>query len=302
MNLEILRAFTTAVFVALLLGGLSPGVQAQDEATDAAAALNARRIALQPQLRASAFGEPVHLVSRDAADQIEGETLAEVRQPFAAVTASLKSGRSVCELLFLHLNVRGCRAAANAGGEALTLTVGPKRAQESGVRYYLDYAMRVEVATPAYLRMTLTAAQGPLSTRDYRIVVEVVPMDASHSFVRLAYAYRTGPLARIAMGAYLATAGRAKIGFTVTGQDEAGRPVFVNGERAALERNVIRYFLALVASSSVREGAPAERLEARLRTWFALTERYAAQLHELRLDEYLREKHDDLAAGVLNPP
>jgi hypothetical protein len=32
-----------------------------------------------------------------------------------------------------------------------------------------------------------------------------------------------------------------------------------------------------------------------MRAWFALTERYATQLHELDLDQYLREKHADLA-------
>jgi hypothetical protein len=32
-----------------------------------------------------------------------------------------------------------------------------------------------------------------------------------------------------------------------------------------------------------------------MRTWFALTERHPAQLHELNLDEYLQEKHADLA-------
>jgi len=42
-------------------------------------------------------------------------------------------------------------------------------------------------------------------------------------------------------------------------------------------------------------------MDARLRAWFALTERYPAQLHELSLDEYLQEKHDDLAANALHP-
>lgn len=290
-----------AVLLAGVLWGLGLCAHAQEPPVDPAAALQSQRIALQSQLRASAFGTPLLLSSRDASSQFEGEVYAEIAHSFADVTAAFKSAATVCELLFLHLNARACHPASTAEGEALTLTIGPKRAQDSDLRHQLRYAMRVEATTAAYFRVTLHAARGPLGTRDYRIVFEAVPIDARHCFVRMGYAYRTGALARIAMDAYLATAGRAKIGFTVTGQDEAGRPVLVNGERAALERNVIRYVLALMAYSSAKTGTPQEQTEARLRTWFALTERYAAQLHELRLEEYLQEKHNDLASNALGP-
>lgn len=293
--------FAGGFAVALLaLLGLCQSARAQW--VDPAAALRARWVALQPQLRASVFGEPLHLRSSDGNGQVEGEVHAEVGQPFAEVAAVFQSARTVCALLFLHLNVRACHPAKAPGTETLTLVVGPKRAQASDTRFYMDYALRVEAATPAYLRVTLLAARGPLATHDYRIGVEMVPLDAGRSFVRLDYAYQTGALARMATDAYLATAGRAKIGFTIVGQDAQGQPLFVHGERAALERNVIRYFLALVATASVKAGPPQARMEARLRTWFALTERYAAQLHELDLDEYLQEKHDDLATHSFDPP
>jgi hypothetical protein len=68
----------------------------------------------------------------------------------------------------------------------------------------------------------------------------------------------------------------------------------VQGERGSLERNVMRNYLALQAYASVQTGTPQAQMEARMRTWFALTERYAAQLHELDLDEYLHEKQADL--------
>ena len=40
------------------------------------------------------------------------------------------------------------------------------------------------------------------------------------------------------------------------GRDADGRPRYVRGERAALERNVMRYYLALLAHRSVTTGAP----------------------------------------------
>ncbi len=141
----------------------------------------------------------------------------------------------------------------------------------------------------------LTAPSGPLSTTDYRMVFEAVPLEGGRSFLHFGFGHNAGMLARMAMQTYLATAGREKIGFSVAGRDGAGRPQYVRGERGSLERNVMRYYLALVAHCRERGGTPEERMQARLRAWFALTERHAAQLHEYGLDEYLREKQRDLA-------
>ena len=290
------KACAFGVVAAALLGACL-AAPAQDLPAGPAEALQAKRLELQPQLRSNAFREPLHLSSREGTDQVQGDVHAELAHPFADVAAMFKSPGAVCELLFLHLNVHSCRPSTIAGADVLSLTAGPKRAQASGMMYRLDYTMRVEVATPAYMRVTLTAPKGPLSTRDYRIVFEAVPIEGGRSFVHLGYSYSYGTLARMAMSAYLATAGRSKIGFTVVGKDDDGKPVYVRGERGALERNVIRYFLAVLAHRSVNTGSPQAQMEARLRSWFALTERYAAQLHELDLDEYLQEKHEDLAAG-----
>jgi 4-diphosphocytidyl-2C-methyl-D-erythritol kinase len=76
----------------------------------------------------------------------------------------------------------------------------------------------------------------------------------------------------------------------------------VQGERASLERNVIRNYLALLAYNGVTVGTPQAQRDARLRAWFALTERHAAQLHELDLAEYLQEKHNDLERVASRSP
>ncbi len=272
---------------------------AQKPPTESAAALRAKFLELQAQMRSNIFKEPLYLSSRDEANRSEGDVYAEVVHPFAQVGAAFKSGATVCELLFLHLNVRACLPAPVAGGESLALSFGPKRATAPGLRYQMSYVLRIEASEPAYLRATLTAAEGPLSTRDHRIVVEVAAIDASRSVVHLGYAYNYGVVARMAMQVYLATVGRSKIGFTVMGQEVDGRPQYVRGERASIERNVMRYYFAVLACSNVKTGSVQERTETRLRGWFALTERYAEQLHELDLDEYLQEKHDDLAAAAL---
>lgn len=288
------------VWISTALFGAGSLAQPQQPTAGSAPALLAKHVELQAQLRASAFGAPLVLSSREASDRVGGDVYAEVDYPIAQVAATFKSPATVCELLFLHLNVHACEPSTVGSGDVLTLVVGPKQARGAGASYRMTYGLRNESASANYLRVVLLAESGPLSTSDYLIVFEAVPLEGDRSFVHLGYAYSYGLMARLAMQAYLATAGRAKIGFTVVGQGTDGQPIYLRGERAALERNVIRYYLALLAHCSSANDKPAqERTEARLRAWFALTERYSAQLHELNLDEYLQEKHDDLARPAI---
>ena len=283
---------------ALVLPGVFLSAHALETPADAGAALQAKRMELQPQLRTNAFGEPLYLSSREGENHVEGDVYAEITHPASEISATFKSATTVCELLFLHLNVRGCQPAKSAKEEKLTLAIGPKRMLATAQLHHIVYALRVEVADASYFRATLSAAEGPLSTRDYRIVIEAMPIEDGRAFIHLGYAYSFGQTAKAAMGLYLATKGRSKIGFTVAGQGSDGKPQYVGGERGSLERNVIRYYLALLAYHSGNTGTPREKMELRLRKWFALTERYPAQLHELDLNEYLKEKHADLARAA----
>ncbi len=262
---------------------------------DSAAGLLARRQELQAALRDAAFGEPLVIVSRELPDRIEGDVYAELPFAFADATAAFRTPQAVCELLFLHLNVHACQPAE--GG--VSVLAGPKKTGGAGMSAQMRYTMRTEVDAPGHLRVLLTAPTGPLATTDYRMVFEAVPLEGARSFVHFGFGHNAGLLARMAMQTYLATAGRDKIGFTVTGRDAQGQPLYVKGERGSLERNVMRYYLALLAHCRERSGSADERMQARLRTWFALTERHAAQLHEYSLDEYLAEKARDLSRPAI---
>lgn len=292
-----IRAVAVAWISAALFGAGSLA-QAQQPTASGVAALQGKHAELLPQLRASAFGAPLVLSSREAGDRVGGDVYAEVDYSIAQVASTFKSPATVCELLILHLNVHACQPSIVDSGDVLTLVVGPKQARSAGASYRMTYGLRIESANANYLRAVMQADTGPLSTSDYLIVFEAVPLEGNRSFVHLGYAYSYGFMAKLAMQAYLATAGRAKIGFTVVAQGADGQPIYLRGERAALERNVIRYYLALLAHCSANSKPPQEQMEARLRAWFALTERYAAQLHELDLDEYLQEKHDDQARAA----
>jgi len=161
--------------------------------------------------------------------------------------------------------------------------------------YEVAFDYRVAAQGADYLQVRLNAENGPLGTKDYRIVLEAVPLDAARTFLHLAYSYGYGFAARVAMKGYLATIGSGKVGFSVTGKDADGKPQYVGGVRGVVERNTMRYYLAIDAYLDSLAAPKGEQQDKRLRDWFAATERYARQLHELNEDEYLTMKKKEVA-------
>lgn len=254
-----------------------------------AIALRARAETLKDAIDHNAFGRPVALLSTQEDNRLEGDITARLDHGFADVRQALDGVDQWCDVLILHLNTKQC------GGEGTTLRmrVGRKYNQPVQDAYALTFAYRVEANAPDYLRVALTSADGPMGTRDYRIVVEAAPLDAGHTVLRLRYAYGFGMMARVAMQSYLATAGRSKVGFTVVGTDAGGRPEYIGGVRGLVERNTMRYYLAIEATLAALGSPPEARLDRRLQGWFDATERYARQLHEMERPEYLAMKHDE---------
>ena len=268
-----------------------------------AGSLRAVHTQLRERLGASPFQRPLVLESTQGDASLKGDVYAVVEQPFAVVAPALQGTAHWCELLILHLNVKHCGATGAAPNEVLTLVVGRKFDQPLADGHKVAFRYSVPAATADYLRVNMAADSGPLGTRDYQLAVEITPLDAKRSFIHLSYSYSYGIAARVALQGYLSTLGRDKVGFSVTGQGDSGKPVYVAGLRGVAERNTMRYYLAVEAYLGALGSAPDERLEKRLRDWFAATERHRLQLHEMALDEYLvmkrreMQRQQTLAAG-----
>jgi len=277
-----------ALALALALTGLAPA-QAQD-----AAALRAKHDSLQTELANSPFQRPLVLESTMSSGDLKGEVYAVIDQPFSVTGPALQGMDHWCDLLILHLNVKHCSAAGTAPNEVLSLVVGRKFDQPLSDGYKVRFAYSMPASSSDYLRVEMMADTGPLSTRNYRLALEAVPLDAKRSFVHMSYSYAYGTAARLAMQVYLATAGQDKIGFSITGKSDDGKPVYIDGVRGVVERNTMRYYLAIESYLGAVSAPPAERDEKRLRDWFAATERHPAQLHEMERDEYLTMKRHEL--------
>ena len=268
-----------------------------------AAAMRASFVALQPQLARNNFDRPLVLVSKEGAGTVSGDIHAVVNARFESAEAALASPDEWCAIMFLHINTKACRTANAGGGKVLDLWIGSKESRSLAEDSRLALAFRTTSRTPGYLRVALRAPDGPMGTRDYHILLEAIPLENAQTFIHLAYNYAYGTFGQLAMQAYLATIGRDKVGFTlrVPSSDGGALAGHIGGPRGIVERNTMRYYLAIEAYLGALSVPPQARFEKRIRDWYAAVERYPRQLHDAGEAEYLAMKRDGLRRP-LPPP
>lgn len=262
---------------------------AQGAAPAGAAALRDQYTALRPLLADNPFRGPLYLVSAETPRTLKGDVHAVVEHRFAAVSAALGKPEHWCDVMILHQNIKYCRRSMEGGVPQVELRVGKKYDQPLASASRVAFAFRTVSATPDYLAVELQAPDGPFDTSDYRILLEATPLGEARTFLHMGYSFGYGSMSRMAMQLYLATIARDKVGFTSAARP-GEPPDYIGGMRGLVERNTMRYYLAIDAYLDAIAVPPAEQLEKRLRDWFDTTEKYPRQLHEMGRDAYLAMK------------
>lgn len=258
-------------------------------ASDGAEALRGTHQRLAGALANSPFGQPLHIASREAGDLLQGEVHAVLEYPFEHVREALRQPPSWCDVLILPFNTKYCHAVQSAQGPGLLVRIGRRYDQPLQDSYKLLFDYQGVASTPTYFESRLSAPEGPVGTRNYRIVMSAIPLEDGRTFMRLSYAYGYGLTGRLAMQAYLATAGADKVGFT-----RLDDGTVIGGMRGAVERNAMRYYLAIDAFLDSLRAAPAQRAERRVQAWFDATERYPRQLREMDRGTYVAMKRGEI--------
>jgi hypothetical protein len=271
MTKTYLTRWVTTVGAACLLS--LGAVQAHADAGD----LKGRYSDLREQMRTNSYGRQLHIDSTESSNSLQGDVYAVLDHPFERVSSALQDPNAWCDIMLLPFNTKACKA----NGQRLAVRIGRKYNQPVDQAYGIDFSFTNVAANAGYLQTRLNAPEGPLSTKDYRIEVEAVPLEGGKTFMHMSYAYGFGGAGRFAMSAYLATAGASKVGFTA------------NGVRGAVERNAMRYYLAIDAYLDTMSTPAAQRVDRRIERWFAATERYPKQLHEMDRDTYVSMKREE---------
>ncbi len=297
MPTQPLTWLTRLLLVWLALAGLGVVFAAAPESSTGALLL-AKYTSLADRLQQNQFQRPLYLDSTESENNIKGDIYAVVDYPFATVYAGLNDPDNWCDVLSLHLNTKYCRAAPDKANTVLRVSIGKKYSQPLEDAYQLEFTYRVAAASAKYLEIQLSADEGPMDTRNYRIQIQAIPLANGRTFLHMTYFYEYGWAGRIAMKTYLATLGSGKVGFTIAGRQYNGQPEYIRGMRGLIERNAMRYYLAIDAYLGAFTAVPAVQLQKRLHSWFTATEQYPRQLHEIdrttyidmKLSEYLRQR------------
>ena len=284
---------TARLFAAALLFAGMGNLHAAEPVANTATALGAKYLALKDQLGHNQFKRPLVMDSRESPESVTGEVYALINHPFATVGSALNKPAQWCDIMILHLNTKYCHASTSIQTSVLNVTIGKKYDQPLEDAYRVDFAYRVAASTREYLQVRLTADKGPISTRNYRIVLDAIPLENGQTFIHLSYSYDFGFTGRIAMQAYLGTIGSNKVGFTVVGKQADGQPQYIGGMRGLVERNTMRYYLAIEAYMGALSVPPQARIEKSLHDWFAAVECYPRQLHEMERNDYLDMKRKE---------
>ncbi|MBC7786205.1 MAG: hypothetical protein H7Z18_01825 [Methylophilaceae bacterium] len=298
--------------ITILIASLLIFLQTSSAIADEASILQEKYLSLTEQLKINQFKRPIHLDSVESSSTIKGDIYAVIDYPFTTVDGTLNEPKqgpvNWCNVLILHVNTKYCRVTNGNKGPIINLYVGKKVKQELADTYHLQFDYRTAITTKDYFRVDLNADGGPLGTKDYRIVLEAVPISNKQTFIHLTYAYGYGLAGRVAMKTYLNTVGSGKVGFSKMEAVDTGTPQlqdaaeqYVGGVRGLVERNTMRYYLAIDAYLSSLNEVPEKRMEQRLNKWFSATEEYPRQLHEIDKQEYMQMKNEELSRQKILP-
>ena len=281
------------IFFSLFLSEKSYAADEVYAVNASVAALKAKHTELSKQLENNQFNRALFLHSEESSHDLKGEIYAVVDYPFSTFNLALSNPAHWCDAMVLNLNVKYCHMVSNQSGNVLTLNVGKKYFQPLTDTYRVEFKYQDIITTPNYFLAEFDAKEGPLGTSDYRILIEATPLKDGRTFLHFTYAYSFGMTGRLAMQTYLATVGRSKIGFTITGKHGDGQPIYIQGTRGVVERNTMRYYLAIDAYLAALTVPADAQLEKSLQYWYSNSEQYASQLHEVELDEYLDMKRKE---------
>lgn len=268
-------------------------------ASEPALAMREKYASMTEQLQLNQFKRPLVMDSVELTNQLKGDVYAIVDYPISAVSTGLNDPNHWCDVLILHINTKYCHAVKSPTGTTLNVNIGKKTPELLPDTQRIKFNYRVVEANAEYFEIKLNAQDGPMGTSDYRILLQAVSIpNSKKTFLHLTYSYAVGFSGRLAMNTYLATIGSGKVGFTKISKQDDGQSEYIGGVRGLIERNTMRYYLAIDAYLKNAHAHSTLQMEKRLQDWFSSTEQYSRQLHEvdrgdyvdMKRAEYLRQK------------
>lgn len=256
-------------------------------------------IPLFPQITAAAelsppqpHGLPLTVTSQQSGGLLTGEATGLFAVPLAQVRDALVKPEYWCLVAPLHLNIKACTWKRQDRATILTLYAGRKHYRPPAQCHRIHFSFEVAQDSPDKVQIRLRAPRGPFASHDWELDAVATSVH-DDTLVRVRFGCRFGRTATLIVGSYFRTLARNKVGFSRRGAHDER---LVGGLRGLIERNVVRFFLAVEAYVATGNMPAPLRRQAMREHWFDATEQFPRQLHELDREEYLTIKQREQQA------
>ena len=254
---------------------------------------------IEKELEKSSLTIPFYLESSVSKNASHVDIYGTIKYPFDIVENELQLPTNWCDIILPHSNVRAFTYKKVNDTWLLTLYNVRKFKDPLKKAYQMNFEYRVIAQQPGFFAISLAARKGPFRTKDHQFGLEAIPLDEDRTFIHLRYSYRYSRFGYLLMKSYFSISGAGRIGFSVIGTDSDGNPVYVGGLRGAIEGNVLRYYLTILAYVDTLMIPVEQRFEERMSQWYDLTARYKKQLFEIEKEEYLTYKRQDQESQLI---
>jgi hypothetical protein len=254
---------------------------------------------IEKELEKSSLTIPFYVESSVSKNASHVDIYGTIKYPFDIVENELQLPTNWCDIILPHSNVRAFTYKKVNDTWLLTLYNVRKFKDPLKKAYQMNFEYRVIAQQPGFFAISLAARKGPFRTKDHQFGLEAIPLDEDRTFIHLRYSYRCSRFGYLLMKSYFSISGAGRIGFSVIGTDSDGNPVYVGGLRGAIEGNVLRYYLTILAYVDTLMIPVEQRFEERMSQWYDLTARYKKQLFEIEKEEYLTYKRQDQESQLI---
>ncbi|HXX57206.1 MAG TPA: hypothetical protein VEI96_04340 [Thermodesulfovibrionales bacterium] len=244
---------------------------------------------IERELKESTSPIPFYLESTENNNVSHGDIYGILHYPFDTIRNGLLVPANWCEIVLLHPDIRACTYQKLRHRWLINIYNVKKFSQPLGDAYHMKFVFPASTLKDFYFDIAFTADVGPFSTQDHHFEFEAVPVTTGSTFIHLSYSYGYSSWGAFLMKVF----GSGKVGFTVTGLDSYGNPVYISGLRGSVERNVTRFYLAVLAYLDTLEIPVEQRFEKRIGEWYDSAALYKKQLLGMEKEEYLIYKRQD---------
>jgi hypothetical protein len=241
---------------------------------------------IEKELEKSTFVIPFFIESSVSKSASRVDIYGTINHPFGLVKNEFLVPTNWCEIVLPHPGVKACTYKKVNDTWLLNIYNLDKFSEPLEDAYQMKFEYRVSELKARYFDVSLTAHAGPFHTKDHQFGLEAIPLNEGTTFIHVRYSYRYSSLAYLLMKLF----GGSKIGFSVTGTGSNGDPVYVDGLRGSVERDVLCYYLAILAYLDTLKIPDDQRFEKRISQWYDLTAHFKKQLLEMEKEEYLTYK------------